>query len=68
MWKKLQKSEVVVTIVGMIVALLAPKLGIPEEALSDLFMSIAAIVGVYIGGRSYAKPREMQNGNGNGNP
>ncbi len=72
MWKeivaKLLKSELWVTLAGIIAALLAPKLGVPEESMTEVLMSIAGIVAAYIGGRSYAKPRELTGGNKPANP
>lgn len=56
---KLLKSELWVVLIGMLAALLAPKLGIPEEQLTEVLTSIAAIASSYVLGRSYAKPREL---------
>ena len=70
MWKeivgKLLKSELWVALAGIIAALLAPKMGIPQEQMLEFLTSLSAIVGLYIAGRSYAKPREIAAKNGNG--
>ena len=55
---KLAKTELWVTLLGMIAALLATKMGLPEEQLQTLLMSISGLAVTYVAGRSYAKPRE----------
>lgn len=53
------KSELKVALVAMFVASVAPKLGVPPESLSTFVSGILTFAGVYVAGRSYAKPKEM---------
>ncbi len=55
---KLAKTELWVTVLGMLAAMMAPKLGIPPEQMTDFLMSLTGIVMTYVAGRSYSKPRE----------
>jgi hypothetical protein len=63
MWKllveKLLKSELWVTLGAMLSSVLAKKLGVPDDAVSDLIYAMTGLAVAYIGGRSYAKPREL---------
>lgn len=59
MWKlfitKFMKSELWVALGSIVVALVAPKLGIPEEHLMSLWATLGAIVVGYAGARSHEK-------------
>jgi hypothetical protein len=61
-WKtilmKLMKSELWIVVLGMLAAVLGPKLGIEKEQMTEFLLSISTMVAVYVGGRSYSKPRE----------
>jgi hypothetical protein len=57
---KLIKSEWWAALVAGAVAALATKIGIPEEYLMEFYMFLLGLATIYIGGRSYAKPREMK--------
>lgn len=63
MWKtfleKALKSELWVTLVAIMASALSAKLGIPESALAELIMSVTGLAAIYVGGRSYAKPKEL---------
>lgn len=63
MWQtilqKLLKSELWVALGAVVVAALAPRLGIPQETLTEFWVTIGTVAAAYIAGRSYAKPREL---------
>jgi len=59
MWEtfvsKFMKSELWVAMLGVFAATLAPKLGVPEEVLTEFFISVTTIVVTYVGGRTMDK-------------
>ena len=63
MWKtlteKLLKSELWVSLVAIFASALSGKLGLPEEAVATFIMSVTGLAVVYVGGRSYTKPKEL---------
>ena len=57
-WDKVNKSEFWIAIAALIATLIAPQLGMSEDTIQAALLNILGITGVYVGGRSYSKPRE----------
>jgi hypothetical protein len=60
----LLKSRMTATVLGVLAGFLATKLGLPEEQLSTLLLSITGLVSAYVIQRGYSKPREISARNG----
>lgn len=58
LWSKVNKSEFYVALASLAAVLVAPQLGMSEEATVKIILGVLSMAGVYTAGRSYAKPRE----------
>ncbi len=59
-WEKLTKTEFWVTMIGILATVLAPRLAVSPEALTNILIGIAGTTGLYTGGRSYAKVKRLE--------
>lgn len=57
-WEKVNKSEFYVALASLAAVIVAPQLGMSEEATVKVILGVLSMAGVYTAGRSYAKPRE----------
>ena len=57
MIEKMKKTEFIGLLAGILAAALAPKLGIPEGQLGEVFLAIGAMVSAYIAQRGYVKSK-----------
>lgn len=52
---KLKQRELWVALAAPVAAMLAPKMGVPQEILSEVVVGIFALAGSYVVGRSAVK-------------